>query len=101
LEQIGTHQCEHFSFVNLDMKLFTTFWTSGTSDKCLKTFGWCGGSEKEFVDFEGLGLKNIDLTSGFECLSITLDAKENKSSLLMQIESCSNKRRAICEVNTN
>jgi hypothetical protein len=92
------HQCDYFSCVQLDMTLFTTFWTSGTSDKCPKTFGWCGGSDKEFVDFEGLGMKNFDLMGGFECLSITLDRKGSKASLLMQSESCSNKRRAICEV---
>lgn len=81
------------------MNNFGTFWTSGSSDKCPNIFGWCGGSgEKEFLDFDGLGLKDFDSSGGKDCVSITVEKNGNKANWLMQSESCSNKRRAICEV---
>jgi hypothetical protein len=84
--------------VSLGKNILDTFWTSGTSDKCPNHFGWCGGTEKEFIDFEGLGLKDFDSSGGNECISITLEKKGSRGRMLMQSEGCSNKRRAICEV---
>lgn len=79
----------------LGISLGTSFWTSGLqSNKCPNLFGWCNGKEKEFIDASLFDLG----TGNKECVTVTMEKTVNKSSLVLQSESCSGKKRFICEV---
>jgi hypothetical protein len=72
----------------------TSFWTSGSSDKCPNSYGWCGTGEKELIDYQLLDLDPFQSAGGKECVSATLD----KSDLILRPDSCFKKMRFICEV---
>jgi hypothetical protein len=72
----------------------TSFWTSGSSDKCPNSYGWCGTGEKELINYQLLGLDPFRSAGGKECVSATLD----KSKLVLHADSCATKKRYICEV---
>jgi hypothetical protein len=80
--------------IELNVTNGTSFWTSGSSDKCPNSYGWCGTDEKEFIDYQLLGLDPFQSAGGKECVSATLD----KSKLVLQADSCATKMRYICEV---
>jgi len=71
-----------------------SFWTTGSSDKCPNSFGWCGSSDREFISFQSLGVQNVQSAPGAECVSATLQ----KNELVMQSEKCTNKKLMVCEV---
>jgi hypothetical protein len=71
-----------------------SFWTTGLSDKCPNSFGWCGSSDREFISYQSLGVQSFQSAPGAECVSATLQ----KNELVMQAEKCSNKKLMICEV---
>jgi hypothetical protein len=72
----------------------TSFWTSGSSDKCPNSFGWCGSSEREFISYQSLGVQSFQSATDAECVSATLQNNE----LVMQTEKCSTKKLMFCEV---
>jgi hypothetical protein len=71
------------------------FWTSASSDKCPKEFGWCGSSE--FMDFEELEISRTALDASKLCLTASINP--STSALTLKEDECANNRaRAICEV---
>jgi hypothetical protein len=74
------------------------FWTSASSEKCPKTFAWCGSSE--FMDFEELEISRTGLDASKLCLTTSLNP--STSTLTLNEDECANNRaRAICEVPLN
>jgi len=73
------------------------FWTSGSSEKCANSFGWCSAKDKEFINFELLGSKRLDSAGGKECVSASFEKTEISSDLILQSVSCKTKIIAICE----
>jgi hypothetical protein len=71
-----------------------SFWTSGSSDKCPNSFGWCGSSDREFISYQSLGVQSFQSAPGAECVSATLQ----KNELVLQPEKCSTKKLMFCEV---
>jgi hypothetical protein len=71
-----------------------TFWTSGSSDKCLNSFGWCASSDRELISYQSLGVQGLESGAGKTCVSATLQ----KNELVMQAETCNSKKLIICEV---
>jgi len=75
----------------------TQFWTSGSSDKCANSFGWCSAKDKEFINFELLGNKSLESAGGKECVAANFEKSANKSELILQSDTCKSNKRAICE----
>lgn len=78
----------------------TRFWTSGLSDKCPNSFGWCTGKEKEFLSTSVLGLDNFNSAKGAECVTATFEKVDNMTNLRLQADLCDilAKKHVICEV---
>jgi hypothetical protein len=89
-------QVFHFCPLGIEFNISNgaSFWTSGSSDKCPNSYGWCGTGEKELISFKILELDQFLSSGGKECVSATLD----KSDLVLQADSCATKKRYICEV---
>jgi hypothetical protein len=87
-------------FSGLNIPHGTRFWTSGLSDKCTNSFGWCTGKENEFLNTALLGLDKFDSTNGAECVTATFENSDNKTNFALQADICDllAKRRVICEV---
>jgi len=74
------------------------FWTSASSDKCPREFGWCGSSE--LMDFEELEISRTGLDASKLCLTTSINP--STSALTLKEDECANNRaRAICEVAFN
>jgi hypothetical protein len=87
-------------FSGLNIPNGTRFWTSGLSDKCTNSFGWCTGKEKEFLNTALLGLENFDSTNGTECVTALFEHTANKTNFALRADLCDflARRRVICEV---
>jgi hypothetical protein len=71
-----------------------SFWTSGSSDKCPNSFGWCGSSDREFISYQSLRVQSFESSAGKKCVGATLQ----KNELVIQPEKCTTQRLIICEV---
>jgi hypothetical protein len=54
----------------------TKFWTSASSEKCPKEFGWCGSTE--LMDFEGLEISREGLDASKLCLTASLNPSTSR-----------------------
>jgi len=77
--------------------LSNKFWTSGSSDNCPNSFGWCSSREKEFINFDILGYNSFESKGGKECVSANYEKSKNRSEIILQSDECKLVRRAICE----
>lgn len=89
--------CLLFSFkwdVELrDVSKDAKFWTSASSEKCPKEFGWC--SSRELMDYDGLSFPRDKMDASKFCMTASMSAPV----LSLKEDDCANNNaRAICEV---
>jgi hypothetical protein len=67
------------------------------SDQCPYSFGWCDEQNKEFVNFDELGMNLTITAENFECLAATFYPMNNDSDLILIGDDCRKHKIALCE----